>query len=157
MLKSQDGLMPDKSTPANTTINVFTRHSPTCPKKGDPQWKRSKSLKILYFNENGKHRLKSAKDRFSNQAGGTPVGAESTKSCSENMYRIAKQQAARKAGTPAYPMLRLDRPLNVSNTMIEWIFSTPLIQCRSSQMSLRYSFRLLVTTWRIKSQSPATM
>jgi hypothetical protein len=48
---------------ATTTISVFTRHSPECPKRDNPQWKRCNCRKSLYIYEGGKVKYISAKTR----------------------------------------------------------------------------------------------
>jgi integrase len=45
------------------TVTPFTRHSPECPKKADPQWKRCRCRKSLYIYEDGKVRYASTKTR----------------------------------------------------------------------------------------------
>jgi hypothetical protein len=50
------------------TVTPFTRHSPECPKKDNPQWKRCKCRKSLYIYEAGKVAYKSAKTRSWEQA-----------------------------------------------------------------------------------------
>jgi site-specific recombinase XerD len=51
-----------------TTISVFTRHSPECAQKDNPQWKRCKCRKSLYIYEGGKVSYVSAKTRSWEQA-----------------------------------------------------------------------------------------
>jgi site-specific recombinase XerD len=53
---------------ATTTISVFTRHSPECPQRENPQWKRCHCRKSLYIYENGKVRYVSARTRSWEQA-----------------------------------------------------------------------------------------
>lgn len=45
------------------TVSVYTRHSASCPKVGEPQWRRCKCAKYLYLLKNGKRRTVSAKTR----------------------------------------------------------------------------------------------
>jgi integrase/recombinase XerD len=54
--------------PATTTITVFTRHAPDCPKKDDRYWRRCKCRKALYIYEDGRDRIVSAKTRSWEQA-----------------------------------------------------------------------------------------
>jgi hypothetical protein len=44
-------------------VSVFTRHSPDCSKRDNPQWKRCTCRKSLYLYENGKVSYKSARTR----------------------------------------------------------------------------------------------
>jgi site-specific recombinase XerD len=53
---------------ATFTVTPFTRHSPDCPHKDNPQWKRCKCRKSLYIYENGKDKYVSAKTRSFEQA-----------------------------------------------------------------------------------------
>jgi len=53
---------------ATFTVTPFTRHSPECPKKDNPQWKRCTCRKSLYIYEDGKVVYKSAKTRSWEQA-----------------------------------------------------------------------------------------
>ncbi len=46
-----------------TTISVFTRHSPECPKANDRSWRRCKCRKALYIYEGGHDRIVSARTR----------------------------------------------------------------------------------------------
>src|ERR1039457_2107268 len=55
--------MPLAEPIALLTISVFARHSQDCPKRDDPQWRRSKCRKSLYIREEGKTRYMSAKTR----------------------------------------------------------------------------------------------
>jgi len=55
--------MPDAPIASTPTITVFTRHSATCPKRSDPQWKKCKCRKSLYIYEHGVKTVKSAKTR----------------------------------------------------------------------------------------------
>lgn len=54
--------------PTTTTVTVFTRHSPDCSQKGNPQWKRCNCRKSLYIYEAGKVSYLSAKTRSWEQA-----------------------------------------------------------------------------------------
>jgi integrase/recombinase XerD len=51
-----------------TTISVYTRHSPDCPKKTDKNWKRCRCRKWLYIFEGGEDRRVSAGTRSWEQA-----------------------------------------------------------------------------------------
>jgi integrase len=51
-----------------TTISVFTRHSPDCPKASDRTWRRCKCRKALYIYEDGHDHIVSAKTRSWEQA-----------------------------------------------------------------------------------------
>jgi len=51
-----------------TTISVFTRHSPECSKRDNPQWRRCNCRKSLYIYENGSVAYKSARTRYWDQA-----------------------------------------------------------------------------------------
>jgi integrase/recombinase XerD len=59
--------MPDidlrRLRPQTQTVSVYTRHSSTCPKAGEPQWRRCKCAKYLYLLKNGKRQTVSAKTR----------------------------------------------------------------------------------------------
>jgi integrase len=59
-----------KETTSNTatTITVYTRHAPECPKRTDRYWKRCNCRKALYTCEGGKDRRVSAKTRSWEQA-----------------------------------------------------------------------------------------
>jgi integrase/recombinase XerD len=60
--------MASPANPATTTITVFTRHAPDCPKKDDRYWKRCNCRKSLYIYENGVDRIISARTRSWAQA-----------------------------------------------------------------------------------------
>jgi integrase/recombinase XerD len=45
------------------TVNVYTRHKRSCPKRDQPDWARCNCMKWLYVYRNGKDRLISAKTR----------------------------------------------------------------------------------------------
>lgn len=53
---------------ATTTITVFTRHSPDCSQRDNPQWKRCRCRKSLYIYEGGRVTYKSARTRSWEQA-----------------------------------------------------------------------------------------
>ena len=59
--------MPDidlrRLRPQTQTVSVYTRHSSTCPKEGEPQWRRCKCAKYLYLLKDGKRQTISAKTR----------------------------------------------------------------------------------------------
>ena len=55
-----------RTTP--TTISVFTRHSPDCPKKADRYFRKCQCRKALYIYEDGADRVVSAKTRSWEQA-----------------------------------------------------------------------------------------
>jgi integrase len=46
-----------------TTVSVYTRHSPDCPKKADSTWRRCRCRKYLYIYEGGRAKQVSAKTR----------------------------------------------------------------------------------------------
>jgi site-specific recombinase XerD len=60
--------MPKVTALSTTTISVYTRHSPECPKKDNPQWKRCNCRKSLYIYEGGRVQYVSAKTRSWEQA-----------------------------------------------------------------------------------------
>src|SRR5947208_5683930 len=45
------------------TFTVYTRHKPSCPKNGEPYWKRCHCMKYLYLYKDGESRQVSAKTR----------------------------------------------------------------------------------------------
>ena len=45
------------------TVKVYTRHSPSCPRREQPDWARCHCMKWLYVYHNGKDRFVSAKTR----------------------------------------------------------------------------------------------
>src|SRR5580658_4838460 len=55
--------MSREQLPSIFTVSVFTRHSPDCSKRDNPQWKRCTCRKSLYLYENGKVSYKSARTR----------------------------------------------------------------------------------------------
>src|ERR1700757_454591 len=59
--------MPDidlrRLRPQTQTVSVYTRHSSTCPKEGEPQWRRCRCPKYLYLLKDGKRQTVSAKTR----------------------------------------------------------------------------------------------
>jgi integrase/recombinase XerD len=55
--------MASPANPATTTVSVFTRHTPDCPKKADRNWRRCKCRKYLYIFEDGHDRIVSARTR----------------------------------------------------------------------------------------------
>ena len=57
-----------EADPTTTTVTVFTRHNPDCPKKQNRYWKRCNCRKSLYIYENGKVSFISAKTRSWEQA-----------------------------------------------------------------------------------------
>ncbi|MGD0680416.1 MAG: hypothetical protein ABR990_00080 [Terracidiphilus sp.] len=86
-----------KSTIATTTtISVFTRHQPECPKRDDPTWKRCKCCKSLYIYEGGKVRYVSARTRSWEQAERV-ARAESDKRdpVKQELARIEAKKAAK--------------------------------------------------------------
>jgi hypothetical protein len=54
--------------PATTTITVFTRHAPDCPKFADRYWRRCNCRKALYIYEGGADKIVSARTRSWEQA-----------------------------------------------------------------------------------------
>jgi integrase len=44
-------------------VTVYTRHKPSCPKNGEPYWKRCHCMKYLYLYKDGESRQVSAKTR----------------------------------------------------------------------------------------------
>jgi hypothetical protein len=44
-------------------VTVYTRHKPSCPKNGEPYWKRCRCMKYLYLYKGGESRQVSAKTR----------------------------------------------------------------------------------------------
>ncbi|PYV65021.1 MAG: hypothetical protein DMG97_33300 [Acidobacteria bacterium] len=55
-----------QSLPASIStrnVTVYTRHKPSCPKNGEPYWKRCHCMKYLYLYKDGESRQVSAKTR----------------------------------------------------------------------------------------------
>ena len=50
-------------TSSAETVKVYTRHSRTCPKRGQSDWGRCSCMKWLYVYRNGKYKQMSAKTR----------------------------------------------------------------------------------------------
>jgi site-specific recombinase XerD len=60
--------MKSPAIPATTTISVFTRHSPDCPKVSKRDWKRCNCRKAIYIYEDGHDHIVSARTRSWEQA-----------------------------------------------------------------------------------------
>src|ERR1019366_6024054 len=87
---------------AVSTVTVFTRHSPDCPKKDNRYWKRCKCRKALYLYENGHDQIISAKTRSWEQAERlAKVEREKSDPAERELRRIrerdAEQEAAKKS------------------------------------------------------------
>jgi hypothetical protein len=117
MLKSYNVLLPTSSNPI-TTITVFTRHAPTCPKNGAPQWKRCNCRKSLYIHENGHRRYVSAKTRSWEKAEEFAEQERKARDPIEIQLReIAEQEAAREAEREA---AREAKNMTIEEALARW-------------------------------------
>jgi len=113
--------MPGERTPTTTTISVFTRHNPKCPKKDTPQWKRRKCCKSLYVYENGKLRYKSAKTKSWEKAENLANEERKARNREEIKLReIAEDEAARRAEREA---VQAAKNIAIKGALARWTAS----------------------------------
>lgn len=104
---------------ATFTVTLFTRHTPECPQKDNPQWKQCKCRKSLYIYENGKVSYKSAKTRSWKQAE-TIAQAECDlrDPVKIKLASIEAEEAAKKAKEAAK---KAARDYNLEDALSQWI------------------------------------
>ena len=100
---------------ATLTISVFTRHSPECPQRDKPQWKRCKCRKSLYIYEDGKPSYLSARTRSWEQAEKVAQAERDKRDPVKlELARISAAEEAKKAATEA-------RECSIEAALDQWI------------------------------------
>ena len=130
---------------AVSTVTVFTRHSPDCPKKDNRYWKRCKCRKALYLYENGHDQIISAKTRSWEQAERlAKVEREKRDPAERELRRIrerdAEQEAAKKAKT-----------VTVADALEQWAASRKSKNTGTSRVHA--TFRKKVLSWAARESA----
>jgi integrase/recombinase XerD len=123
---------------ATTTISLFVRHNPTCPKRDDPQWKRCKCRKSLYIYENGKVRYQSAKTRSWEQAEKVAQQERDARDpVKRELVRIAAEEEAKKVAAAA-------RETSIEAALDQWIAG---FKSKGPTASAYATFKKTFLTW----------
>src|ERR1019366_1490469 len=130
--------MASPANPATTTVSVFTRHAPDCPKKADRNWRRCKCRKHLYIFENGHDRTVSAKTRSWEQAE-TFAQAERDRRSPVNqlLLEIGAGEAKKKA-------LLKSTSITVSDAVDRWLLSLAKRTNETATVRNRAAWRIKV-------------
>src|ERR1700758_3735927 len=92
--------------PKTQTVSVYTRHSATYSKKGEPQWRRCKCAKYLYLLRDGKNKTISAKTRSWEKAEQQAQEIrESWDPVEQKLRELDELKEARELGEVTSPML----------------------------------------------------
>lgn len=88
------------------TVTPFTRRSPECPQKENPQWKRCKCRKSIYIYGGGKVSYKSARTRSWEQA---ECVVQPERDARDPLKNVLAKIEAKKAATVSKPEDVLDQ------------------------------------------------
>lgn len=124
--------------PTTTTISVFTRHSPGCPKKNDRNWKRCNCRKALYVYENGQDRIVSAKTRSWEEAERVAQAERDRRDPVRQRLREIEERETQKANHEK------DKNITVPDATDRWMRS---VKIQTAETSAAYSRAV----WRINN------
>lgn len=136
---------------ATLTISVFTRHSPECPQRDNPQWKRCRCRKSLYFYEDGKARYLSARTRSWEQAERVAQRERDARDpLRKELAKLAAMEEAKKAAAKC-------REYSIDDALDQWIAG---FKAKGATASAYAGFKNTFLAWaalnRIKMISDVT-